>query len=104
MNNNNNNSSEIQTRSQTSKGGEPRWTQIPAAVKIYKLIINELDHLVEEKEAEAAEGGGGGSGGGGGEEGEEEEWEDDDEDEEDGGVVLSDLLASGDSGLLIMRF
>lgn len=87
----NNNSAEIQTRSKT-KTSTPQFTQIPAAVKIYKLLINELNHSLEEKEI-----------GAGGDRGEEEGgWEDEEEDDEeavDGQAVLSDLLASGDSGI-----
>ena len=87
----NNNNGAIQTRSK-SKTNEAQWTQIPAAVKIYKLLLNELSHSLEEK----------GDDGGGGEEDGEDEWENESDDEEgenvDGGAVLSDLLASGDSG------
>ena len=83
------NNNSIKTRSKT-KSSEPQWTQIPAAVKIYKLLLNELSHSLEEKEGEDED------------ELDNDEEEDEEDDEAvDGGAVLSDLLASGDSGNFI---
>ena len=56
-------------------------------MKIYKLLLNELSHSLEEKGGDEEE------------ELENESEEEDDEENVDGGAVLSDLLASGDSGM-----
>jgi len=66
---------EIRTRSKAKKA-PGQWTTIPALVKIYKLIINELSNALEENLSQQDDGN-----------------EDDDDEEVDGDVIEDEELA-----------
>lgn len=76
-------------RSTRSSRKVEQWTQVPLLAKLFKLLVNEMQNLVEEAENEE-------------DDSEDEGWDDDSQESDnsqsnDGGVDLSKLLSHSDS-------